>query len=994
MTTTATPHRLQERLGRETRAEVYFDRGTRGLYATDASLYQIEPLGVVVPRTAADVVAAVRIAAEEGAPVLPRGAATSLSGQTVGPAVVLDFSKYLNRIGIVDRDRMTVRVEPGVVLDRLNAHLKPLGLMFGPDVSTSDRATIGGMIGNNSAGARSLRYGKTVDHVRTVDVVLSDGTPAKLGPLAEDELDAVCARVDLVGTVHRTVRDTVARHREAITARFPKILRRVSGYNLDEFIPGLPVRAVGWRDEPWQFNLARLMVGSEGTLAVVNAAELKVVLLPPAQGLVVLSFATIPAALDRLTEIVATGPVAVEMLDRMILELAAGHPAFANRLEFAQGHPAAVLAAQFHADSRDELAARAEDLARRFEGRPHVLGVRRSLAAADKDDFWKVRKAGLSLLMGMVGDAKPIAFVEDTAVAPERLPAFYERFEAIVARHGLRAACYGHADVGCLHIRPIINVKTREGVEQVRSIAREVSDLVVEFGGAMSGEHGDGLSRSVWNAKLFGPEVYACFEAVKRAFDPDGRMNPGKVVAAPDPGDNLRIGPEYRAVEPEQTVLDFSDQGGFARAVEMCSGVGACRKTSTGTMCPSYMVTRDEEHTTRGRANALRLVMSGALPADGLANETLFEALDLCLQCKACKAECPSNVDMAKLKAEFLHQYYRGRTVPLGAMLMGRIHRLNPIGAAFAPVVNWKLRQPIFKWLLEKMAGIDRRRTLPTFDADHLRKWFRRHRPDPRAGTRGAVLLLDDCFTTYNTPEVGRAAVRVLEAAGYLVELAGLHCCGRPAISKGLLTLGRDLARANVRTLASHARRGTPIVGCEPSCLLTLVDEYRDFRLGPDADLVASRAMLVDAFVSDPSRAPALDLRPFEGRVLLHGHCQQKALVGTSATIAALRRVPGLEVKELDSGCCGMAGSFGYERRHYDVSVALARRVLLPAIAADPQALLVAPGFSCRSQVHGLAGVSALHPIELLAEQLAGAEPASDGPHHPVRPRREGVPGR
>src|SRR3954469_22197024 len=525
-----TRRRLQDRLGRETRAEVYFDRGHRGLYATDASLYQIDPIGVVVPRTVEDVVRAVTIAADEGVPVLPRGAATSLSGQTIGPAIVIDFSKYLNRVGVVDRDRMTVRVEPGVVLDRLTAPLKPLGLMFGPDVSTSDRATIGGMIGNNSAGARSLRYGKTVDHVRSVDVVFADGTSATLGPVAAEDLDAACARADRVGEVHRAVRDVVATHRDAIAAKFPRILRRVSGYNLDEFVPGLPVRPEGWPDEPWAFNLARLIVGSEGTLAVVAGAGLKVVPVPPSQGLVILSFATIPAALDRLAEILATGPVAVEMLDRMILDLAGENPLYSHYLNFAEGRPAAVLAAQFYADSQGELAARADDLARRFEGRPGVLGVRKSLSDAAKDDFWKVRKAGFSLLMAMVGDAKPIAFVEDTAVSPERLPEFYERFGAIVAEHGVRAACYGHADVGCLHIRPIINVKTHEGVETLRSIAREVSDLVVEFGGSMSGEHGDGLARSLWNRKLFGPEVYAAFQEVKRAFDPDNRLNPDKVV--------------------------------------------------------------------------------------------------------------------------------------------------------------------------------------------------------------------------------------------------------------------------------------------------------------------------------------------------------------------------------------------------------------------------------------------------------------------------------
>jgi FAD/FMN-containing dehydrogenase/Fe-S oxidoreductase len=980
VTKTATDSRLQDRLARETNAEIRFDPGSRWLYATDASLYQIEPIGVVVPRTLDDVHAALAIAAEEGVPVLPRGGATSLSGQTIGEALILDFSKYLNRIGVVDRDKMTVRVEPGVILDRLNGHLKPLGLMYGPDVSTGDRATIGGMIGNNSAGARSLRYGKVVDHVQAIDVVLDDGAPTRFGPVAPDRLDTVCSGTDRTSLLHRAVRDVVSAHRQAIVDHFPKILRRVSGYNLDEFVPGLPVRPDGWPDEPWEFNLARLIVGSEGTLAIVTGADLKVVPTPPAQGLLILSFATIPAALDRLAEIVATGPVAVEMLDRMILDLAAANPEYAKRLDFADGRPAAVLAVQFYADTPEELADRVEGLARRFEGAAGVLGVRKSLTAAAKDDFWKVRKAGLSLLMGMVGDAKPVAFVEDTAVAPERLPAFYDRFVQIMARHGTQGACYGHADVGCLHIRPVLNVKTTAGVEALRAIAREVSDLVVEFGGAMSGEHGDGLARSLWNRKLFGPEVYAAFEAIKRSFDPGNRMNPGKVVASNDVADHLRLGPPYRSHEPEETVLDFSSQGGFARATEMCSGVGACRKVDTGTMCPSYMVTRDEEHSTRGRANALRLVMSGDLPGGvGLDNPTLHGALDLCLQCKACKTECPSNVDMAKLKAEVLHQVYKDKGVPLGSLLMGHIHRLNPIGSATAPLANWTLRQPWFKWMLEKVAGIDRRRTLPEFDAHHLRRWFRRHEIDPRAGSLGTVVLLDDCFTTYNNPAIGRAAVKVLEACGYRVELAGLACCGRPAISKGLLPLGKRLARENVARLVEHARRGTPILGTEPSCLLTLVDEYRDFRLGPDADLVASVAQLVDSFVADEGRVPHLPTRPRPGRMLLHGHCQQKAMVGTSGTIAALRRVEGVEVRELDSGCCGMAGSFGYELGHYDVSTSLANRVLLPAIAGDPGATLVAPGFSCRSQVHGLSGILPKHPVEILAEAIGPTSFGSRG---------------
>jgi len=964
---------VADRLRRESRAEVYFDRPTRGLYATAASLYQIEPLGVVVPRTTSDVVTAVSIAAEERIAILPRGAATSLSGQTVGAAIVIDFSKYLNRIGVVDRDAMSVRVEPGVVLDQLNSHLKPFGLMFGPDVSTSDRATLGGMIGNNSAGARSLRYGKTVDHIRSLEVVLSDGTTARLGPLEPAELQTLSARDDRLGEIHRAVRSAVAQHEQVIRDRFPRILRRVSGYNLDELIPGMAVRPTGWHDEPWQFNLAKLIVGSEGTLAVVAAAEAKLVPIPKSQGLVVLSFDDIPRALERVGEIVATGPVAVEMLDRMILDLAAQNPHFAQHLNFATGRPAAVLAAQFYAESADELAARAGELARKFEGKPGVIGVRLRLQDAEKDDFWQVRKAGFSLLMGMIGDAKPIAFVEDTAVDPSRLPQFYERFRQIVERRGVTAACYGHADVACLHIRPIINVKSQQGVEAIRAIAREVCDLVIEFGGSMSGEHGDGLARSLWNRKLFGPEVYAAFETVKRAFDPENRFNPGKVIGSADPADNLRIGPDYHPREPASTLLDFSSQGGFARAVETCSGIGACRKTATGTMCPSYMVTRDELHSTRGRANLLRLAMTGELDAQDNAfdDEALLQSLDLCLQCKACKTECPSKVDMAKLKSEVLHQRYQGQPRPLVHLLLGQIDRVNAIAAAMAPLSNATLRNPAFRWMLEKIAGIDRRRVLPAFAREHFRRWFSRHEQQPGAGARGTVVLLDDCFTTYNDPEVGVAAVRVLEAAGYRVVLAGLECCGRPAISKGMLDRARTLAQENVERLVPYAKAGIPILGCEPSCLVTLLDEYREFRLGSAAEEVAKAARLVDAFVGDRACAPNLPLAPRAARVLVHGHCQQKAVVGTAGTIAALRRVPDLELKELDSGCCGMAGSFGYEYGHYELSVALANRVLIPAIKADPACQLIAPGFSCRSQIRSLTGIAALHPVSILAEQLA-----------------------
>ena len=961
--------RLEARIRGETRAEARFDPGYRGLYATDASLYEIWPRGVVIPRLVSDLATVVRLAAEEGVPIVPRGSATSLSGQTVGPGLIIDLSKYLNRVGVVDRDNARVQVEPGVVLDTLNARLAPLGLMFAPDVSTSDRATIGGMIGNNSAGARSLRYGKTVDHVHALDCVLADGATARFEPIPEPALPEFLAREERASVLARVVQGEARRHEAAIRARYPRILRRVSGYNLDEFVPGFAIRPEGWPAEPWEFNLSRLIVGSEGTLAVVASATLKLVPRPRAQGLVVCSFNSIAASLESVHRFLESRPVSVEMIDRDIISLASKQPQLAQHLGFVSGSPHAVLAAQFYGDSAEDVAARCQELAARLGSAPGALGVRLCLSEADRNAFWKVRKAGLSLLMGMVGDAKPVAFVEDTAVATDRLPEFYRRFEQVVARHGARASCYGHADVGCLHIRPILNMKTQAGVDQMRAIAGEVAALVLEFGGAMSGEHGDGLARSRWNRRLFGDEVYGAFERVKHAFDPKNQLNPGKVVAEPELGDDLRIGPRYHASEPAATALDFSAQGGFARAVELCSGVGVCRKTDTGTMCPSYMATRDEEHTTRGRANALRLALTGGLP-DGFRNETLHEALDLCLQCKACKSECPSNVDLAKLKAETLYQSYKSTPPPLGALAMAHLDRLYALAAPFHWLANGLTSRKLTRWLIEKIGGIDRRRTLPPLASQTLRAWFRKQRDSAHRELRGEVLLFADCFTNHLSPQVGKAAARVLEAAGYRVRLADSVCCGRTAISKGMLGRARALAEENVRKLAPLAAQGIPIIGCEPSCILTFGDEYREFRLGANAEQLARQTWYIDDFLADLKRVPYLSLRESSRSVLLHGHCHQKASVGVGGSERLLRRIPGLKLRTLDSGCCGMAGSFGYELGHYEVSETLARRVILPACAAEPEATLAAPGFSCRSQVFDFARIRALHPVEIIAQAL------------------------
>jgi Fe-S oxidoreductase len=627
-----------------------------------------------------------------------------------------------------------------------------------------------------------------------------------------------------------------------------------------------------------------------------------------------------------------------------------------------------------------EVADRVERLRRRLHGADGLIAAVPALDPALRDPLWDLRRAAMPLLYGMPGDRKPITFVEDTAVAPARLPEFVARFREVLHRHGTDGAFYGHASVGCLHIRPVLNLKDAGEVARMRRITEEITDLVLEFGGALSGEHGDGLCRSEWNKKMFGPAVYEAFCRVKQAFDPQGVLNPGRVVDGPPMTDNLRYPPGYAPAEPA-TVFDYSRQEGFLRSIEMCNGSGVCRKAQGGAMCPSFRATRDEKDSTRGRANALRLALAGAAGPGARPDERgpqalrqrwVQEVFDLCLMCKACKSECPSNVDVAKLKAELLQFHYAGRPRPLGHLLVAALPHLNRLGAPLALVVNWLQRRRALRWLLERLAGIDRRRSLPPLHRSHLRRWLRRHRPDPAAGRAGKVLLLADCFTTYNEPAVGRAAVRVLERAGYAVRPADLFCCGRVLISKGFLHRAKALVQAQAPALARAVAGGTPLLGLEPSCLLTLADEWLELLPGPDTERVAAAAQLADGWLAGQVRAGrcGLTLLPREEKCVLHGHCHQKALLGVGASAPALRLVPGLEVQVLDAGCCGMAGSFGFEKGHYELSVQIANLALLPALAAAPGATVVAPGTSCRHQVHDLAGRRALHPLEVLAEQL------------------------
>jgi FAD/FMN-containing dehydrogenase/Fe-S oxidoreductase len=949
---------LEQDLRKRVRGSVRFDQASRLLYSTDASMYQVEPIGVVIPRDSDDVMAAFEVARSQRVALLPRGGGTSLTGQTVNRALVLDFSQHMNQVLEVNTEEGWARVQPGLVQDELNAHVRPLGLLFGPDTSTSNRATLGGMLGNNSGGSHSIAYGLTVEHVLELTTLLADGTRVAFGTLTSEAFDAKCRLDGAEGRIYREIAAIRKEFADEIRTRYPKHWRRVAGYNLNEAIKDFPL------------NVARIVVGSEGTLVTVLEAKVRLVKRPTRTALDVIHYRDIQQALESSQSILETGPYAVELTDKVILDLARHNIEQSKRMAFVNGDPGAILIVEYAGETDAEVRAKIEALEAR-RAREH-FGYAAHLAydSVEQQSIWKLRKAGLGLLLGMKGDKKPIAFVEDTCVEPRHLKEFVPRFAEIFAKHDTTGAYYGHCSVGCLHIRPVIDLKTPRGLEQVRAIANDITDLVLEYSGTISSEHGDGRARSPFLERMYGPALMGAFRRLKHAFDPDNRMNPGNIVDSPGILENLRYGVSYKTWEPT-TLLDFSEQGGFAAAVEMCNGVGACRKKLEGTMCPSYMVTRDEEHSTRGRANALRAVLSGRMAPTEFTGRRLYEVMDLCLECKGCKAECPSNVDMAKMKYEFLHHYYQANGLPLRNRLFGRIAQLNAIGARVPALANRLAKLPLNRWLLEKVAGIDRRRPLPAFAPQTFEQWFRR-RTQPAAAPRGEVVLFHDTFVNYNTPAIGEAAVQLLEAGGYKVVLVDRKCCGRPMISKGMLTEARENARYNVERLHPYAARGVAIVGLEPSCLLTLRDEWVDLLRTDEARTVARQSVLLEQFLLR-ERERGLEL-PFvrHGRqALLHGHCHQKALVGTAPTVAALTWA-GYAVSEVDSGCCGMAGSFGFEREHYDVSVALGNRRLAPAVKAAPaDTEVVAPGISCRQQIEHLAGRRAQHPAEALWQALA-----------------------
>ncbi len=970
---------LEARLRRVIEGEVLFDAWSRGRYSTDASIYQIEPLGVVVPKSEADLMRSLEIAAEAGVSVLPRGAGTSQCGQTVGASLVIDTSKHLDGLIALDAEAATAEVQPGIVLDQLNAALRPHGLWFPVDVSTSSRATLGGMAGNNSSGSRSIRYGQMRDNVIAIEALLPDGTEIAFGPLDEALMrrNTPSAERDLV----RRLLGIARREAAEIEARFPKVPRRVGGYNLDALLPAKPPGSGDHRPPGAPANLAHLLVGSEGTLALFRRLHLKLSPLPSHRVLGVCHFQSFHDAMAATPALVALGPSAVELVGREMIDLAREIPLFREAIpRFVKGAPEALLLVEFAGDEEPATLRALAGLQDAMADLGHEDAVVEARDEGLQKTVWAVRKQALNIAMSMKGDGKPVSFVEDCAVPLEHLPDYTRRLDEIFRKHGTRGTWYAHASVGTLHVRPILNLKLESGATAMRAIAEECFAMVRDYKGTHSGEHGDGLVRSEFHEAMFGARLVRAFAEVKTSFDPEGRMNPGKIVAPPAMDDRrlFRYPPGY-ATDPAAGRLDWSPWGGFGGAVEMCNNNGACRNLAAGVMCPSYRVTRDEQHLVRGRANSLRLALSGQLGDAPLASEAMAETMALCVSCKACKRECPTGVDMARMKIEVLHQRAQRHGASRRDRLIAALPRLAPWLSRFPALGNARDRIPGLAKASERWLGLSARRSLP--------RWS----PRPFApsetsmGPIGApeVVLLVDTFSRYFDSGVAGAAVSVLQHGGYRLHLPRPPdggrplCCGRTYLAAGLVEEARAELRRTREALRPFVERGLPVLGLEPSCLFTLCDELPALLPDEESRALAGRAQLLDCFLAEQAEAGRLTLplqRLAESHALLHGHCHQKAFQAFEASRRVLSLVPGLRVETVESSCCGMAGAFGYQAETYEVSLKMAELALLPAVrAAPPGSLIVADGTSCRHQIADGTGRQAEHVVQVLQRALPAA---------------------
>jgi len=1002
--------------------EVRFDSYSRELYATDASIYERTPIGVVFPESTTDVAHVVEYCAEREIPVLPRGGGTSLAGQTVNEAVVLDFSREMDAVLDVDADARTARAQPGVYLGDLNAAAATYDLKFAPDPAWGDKSALGGAIGNNSTGAHSLRYGKTDAYVREVEAVLADGTVTTFGEIGLAELhERADPDGDLEARIHAAAARIVDEESDSVADAYPDLKRNVSGYNLDWLVEDAEgaTRGVGEPDaDGGTVNLASLLCGSEGTLAVVTEAVVDLEPVPETTGLALLAYDDLGAAMDDVETILRFDPAAVETLDDVLIDLARDTEEFGPVVERLPEGTRAVLLVEFYAESdADGRRQVAELLADRcagvdLAGDPgadptttdapiRAFDALEAHEPAAQDQIWKLRKSGLPILLGRTSDEKHVAFVEDLAVPPDRLPEFVDRFQSILDDHDTYASFYAHAGPGVLHVRPLVNTKTGAGVAEMRSIAEAATDLVVDLGGSVSGEHGDGRARSAFNEKLYGADVWGLFREVKESFDPDWLLNPGQVVgvdaAAVEAGEapprartvamdeDLRMGPDYDVGDDFDPELRWEGENGLQGMVELCHGCGGCRgpqDTTGGVMCPTFRASQEEITSTRGRANALRSAMDGDLP-DGVDEAFVTEVLDLCVGCKGCAKDCPSEVDMAKLKAEFTHQHHQESGAGLRERLFANVDRLAALGSATAPLSNWATKVPGARWALERTLGIASERSLPTFSRETTHDWFReRGGPTVPAdeATARAVLVVDT-YTNYTRPEVGQAAVEALEAVGVHVDLADRTDVGRPAFSKGFLAQARETAADTVADLAPRVDDGWAVVAVEPSDAVMLGSDYRDLRVGeaPDEPDRATVETVADAAYGlceflDRERlleAAGVDSDPPDERLVYHGHCHQTAVSRDHHAVGVLRRA-GYEVDPLDSGCCGMAGSFGYEADHYAMSQAIGE-ILFDQVRGR-RGTVVAPGGSCRTQLGDRPDAEGEppHPAEKLAAALSG----------------------
>lgn len=954
----------------------------RAIYATDASVYQEMPLAVAIPKNKRDLVALIRFASEHRVGLIPRAAGTSLAGQVVGSGIVVDVSRHFTRILEIDTANSCVRVEPGVIRNELNLALAPHGLFFGPETSTQNRAMLGGMLGNNSCGSNSVRYGSVRDHILEVTALLHDGSEVVFGPLSKDEFEAKCA---LGGTaearLYRQIRSLLsdAEAREGIRREFPKpsIHRRNTGYALDLLMDADCFDPTS--DKPFHFG--KLIAGSEGTLCLVTEMKLHCdPLPPPVAGLQCAHFDTVQSALRAVEFALMEDCHACELIDHFILECTERSLEHRENRFFIEGKPGAVLVTELRGQSKDEVLAATN----RVEERMRAAGLGYAwpvLFGKDANRIWDLRKAGLGLMNNVPGDEKPVAVIEDTAVAVEDLPEYIAEFNRLLdERFGIQCVHYAHAGSGEIHLRPVLNLKTAEGRRIFRAVAETVADLVKKYRGSLSGEHGDGRLRGEFLERMIGVENLRRLRAVKFAWDPKGIFNPGKIVDTPPMDSSLR----YRPGQPSReiaTFFDWSETLGVLRAAEMCNGSGDCRKThlSGGTMCPSYMATRDEKDSTRARANRLRQVLTESPKSNPFDDASLAEVLDLCLSCKGCKKECPSTVDMAKLKAEFQQHWYDANGAPLRSRMIAAFPATQRIASKIPWLWNAVFGTPFLRRLANRCTGFHPERSIPLLPRQTFTKWFARHVPHANAGSAGSVWFFNDEFTDGADARIGIAAVELLEALGYAVELAPVSTSARTWLSKGFLREAKAILDTNLRALNDRVTESQPLLGIEPSGILTFRDEALSL-CSPEnretARRIAPHCLMVEEFLAKEITAVRIGPHQFtqaKRTIHLHGHCFQKALAGTSATVKALSLPANYRVIEIKSGCCGMAGSFGYEAEHYPLSQQIGELVLFPAVRkADENDLIAAPGTSCRHQIHDGTGRAAKHPVEILREALEG----------------------